>query len=181
MEGINSAAGSAAGSRTDSGTGRGTDSVWLIIRELHRAAQLQRRAAANAPLGPVALGLLNLAAQAPVRPSQAAKELQVPPQSITRAVTELMAADLVHRVGDAADGRSYSVELTDKGRDARAEFRRRLSADFARLLDDWSEQEVDAFAAQLSRLVSALAADLTTGPNAPAGAPTANPWRLSGR
>ncbi|MGW1100464.1 MarR family winged helix-turn-helix transcriptional regulator [Streptomyces sp. NPDC002455] len=152
----------------------GSDSMWVIIRELHRAAQLQRRAAAASPLGPVALGLLNLAAQAPVSPSDAAKELQVPPQSITRAVTDLMEAGLVRQVGNAADGRSYSVELTEAGQQARADFRRQLSADFSRLLTDWDPQEIETFAGQLSRLVSALAADAATGP---AAARTANPWR----
>ncbi|WP_367038201.1 MarR family winged helix-turn-helix transcriptional regulator [Streptomyces sp. Je 1-332] len=152
----------------------GTDSVWLIIRELHRAAQLQRRAAAGSPLGPVALGLLNLAAQAPVPPSDAAKELQVPPQSISRAVADLMEAGLVRRVGNAADGRSYSIELTEAGQQARSDFRRQLSAEFSRLLTDWDQQEIDTFAGQLSRLVSALAADAAAGP---AAARTANPWR----
>lgn len=148
--------------------------MWVIIRELHRAAQLQRRAAAGSPMGPVALGLLNLAAQSPVPPSYAAKELQVPPQSITRAVADLMEAGLVRRVGNAADGRSYSIELTDAGRQARADFRQQLSADFSRLLADWSQQEIDTFAGQLSRLVSALAAE---APASQGTARTANPWR----
>ena len=60
------------------------------------------------------------AAQGPVPSSDAAKEPQVPPQSITRAVADLREAG------------------------------------------------------QLSRLVSALAADAATGP---AAARTANPWR----
>lgn len=153
------------------------DSTWLIVRELHRAAQLQRRAAARSPLGPVALGLLNLAAQAPVRPSQAAKELQVPAQSITRAVADLMEDGLVRRVGNAADGRSYAVELTEQGTRARTEFRKQVSADFSRLLADWDEEEIDTFAAQLSRLVSALAADL---PEGPPRTRKANPWTRSG-
>jgi DNA-binding MarR family transcriptional regulator len=68
-----------------------------------------------------------------VPPSYAAKELQVPPQSITRAVADLMEAGLVRRVGNAADGRSYSIELTDAGRQARADFRQQLSADFSLL------------------------------------------------
>ncbi|WP_081585873.1 MarR family winged helix-turn-helix transcriptional regulator [Tsukamurella sp. 1534] len=152
----------------------GTDSVWVIIRELHRVAQLQRRAAAESPLGPVPLGLLNLAAQKPVSPSDAAKELQVPPQSITRAVADLMAAGLVCRVGNATDGRSYSLELTEAGLQARADFRRQLSADFSRLLADWDQQEIDVFANQLGRLVDALATDAADGQGA---ALTANPWR----
>lgn len=146
-------------------------SAWSIARDLHRAAQLQRRAAAGSSLGPVALGLLNLAGQAPVRPSAAAAELDVVPQSISRAVAELAGRGLVRRVGDEADGRSYAVELTERGRAELDRFREELSERFARHLDGWTEEEVGTFAGQLSRLVSALAADLpetATGPK---------PWR----
>jgi hypothetical protein len=44
-----------------------------------------------------------------------------------------MQAGLLRRVGNAADRRSYSIELTDAGRQARADFRKQLSADFSRL------------------------------------------------
>jgi DNA-binding MarR family transcriptional regulator len=146
---------------------------WSIVRDLHRAAQLQRRAAAGSALGPVALGLLNLAGQAPVRPSEAAAELDVLPQSISRAVAELAARGMVRRVGDEADGRSYVVELTEQGRAELDRFRDELSERFARHLDGWTEAEVRTFAGQLSRLVSALAADLPEPPTAP----TPKPWR----
>jgi DNA-binding MarR family transcriptional regulator len=147
------------------------DSVWIIVRELHRAAQIQRRAALRAPLDPVTLGVLNLAAQAPVRPSAAAAELDVPPQSITRAVTELVNAGLARRTGSRADGRSYVIELTEEGRAQRSRFREELTARFARHLEGWTDAEVAAFASRLTRLVSSLAAD------APAAPPAPNSWR----
>jgi DNA-binding MarR family transcriptional regulator len=151
-----------------------TDSAWVIIRELHRAAQIQRRAALRAPLDPVTLGVLNLAAQAPVRPSTAAAELDVPAQSITRAVTELVNAGFAHRSGSRADGRSYVIELTEEGRAQRSRFREELTTRFARHLDGWTDTEVATFASQLTRLVSSLAADVPAAPAAPA-AP--NSWR----
>ena len=154
----------------------GTSSVWAIVRDLFRIAQIQRRASARAPLGPVGLGVLNLAAQEPVRPSVAAAELDVPAQSITRAVNELMAAGLVRRVGDRADGRSYVIELTGDGRRARTEFVTRLTDRFSELLADWSPEEIDTFAAQLNRLLTALAPD---APPATAE-PGRNPWRSTG-
>ncbi|GAA5111107.1 MarR family winged helix-turn-helix transcriptional regulator [Pseudonocardia adelaidensis] len=151
----------------------GSDRVWGIVRDLHRAARIQQRAAAAEP-GPVALGLLNLAAQQPVRPSAAAAELGVPPQSITRVVGELAADGLVRRVGDAADGRSYVIELTEDGRRERARFRAELTRRFARHLGGWSDEEVATFAAQLSRLVTSLADDVA---ETPARTRTRNPWR----
>jgi DNA-binding MarR family transcriptional regulator len=150
-----------------------SNAVWSIVRDLHRAALLQRRAAASAPLGQAALGLLNLAGQGPVRPSEAAAELDVLPQTISRAVAELTERGLARRVGDEADGRSYVVELTDQGRAELDRFRAELSERFARHLASWTDAEVTAFAGQLSRLVSALAADVPQ----PRTAPSPNPWR----
>src|SRR5689334_14991050 len=106
----------------------GKESVWRIVRGLHRAAQVQRRAAAADPFGPVSIGLLNLAAPAPVRPTAAAAELDVPAQSITRAVTELVAAGLARREGAATDGRSYVIALTAEGEAALTRFRADLAA-----------------------------------------------------
>jgi hypothetical protein len=116
-----------------------TSSVWSIVRNLYLVAQVHRRVAARAPLGPVSLGLLEVAAHAPVTPKAAAAALDVPAQSITRAVGELVGAGLVARVGDRADARSYA---------------------FVQHLAGWADEEVVTFAGQLSRLVAALAADL---------------------
>ncbi|GAB3616410.1 hypothetical protein GCM10027416_09670 [Okibacterium endophyticum] len=150
-----------------------TSVVWKIIHDLHRVAQLQRRGAATSPLGPVPLGVLNLAAQSPVRPSEVAAELDVPAQSVTRAVAQLEEKGLVRRVGDASDGRSYVIELTPEGHKTRREFQEELIARFARHLADWDPSEVESFADQLGRLVSSLAADVSQSSRAA----TPNPWR----
>lgn len=134
-------------------------SVWTIVGELHRAAQLERRAVARAPLAPVPLAVLGLATRAPVTPKAAAAALDVPGQSITRAVGELVAAGLVDRVGDRSDARSYAIAATEAGRAERDRLCAELAARLARQLTGWSEPELAVFAEQLTRLVSALAAD----------------------
>ncbi|NJP27806.1 winged helix-turn-helix transcriptional regulator [Microbispora sp. SCL1-1] len=153
-----------------------TSSVWTIVRALHRAAQIQRRAAAASEPGPVALGLLNLAAQGGVRPSAAAAELDVPPQSVTRAVAELERLGFVHRVGDASDGRSYAIEVTDAGRRERARFQAEMTARFSAHLTGWEPEEIRRFADQLDRLVTSLASD---APARPAAERKPNAWRTS--
>jgi DNA-binding MarR family transcriptional regulator len=150
--------------------------VWSIVRNLYLIAQVHRRVAARSPLGPVALGLLNVAAQAPVTPKAAAAALDVPAQSITRAVGELVEAGLVARVGDRADGRSYAIDLTAEGRVARDRFRDELTARFLEHLDGWREDEIVTFAGQLSRLVAALVADL---PEPAPGTGGRRAWRPS--
>jgi DNA-binding MarR family transcriptional regulator len=153
-----------------------TSAIWEIIRDLHRVARVQRRAAARSPLGAVALGVLNLAAQSPVRPSAAATELDVTAQAITRATAELTDLGLVRRVGDTADGRSYVIELTAEGHTARTAWRRELTDGFARHLDGWSDEEIIGFARQLS----GLTASLTAGPSGSAPPrPARNPWNAA--
>ncbi|WP_112237793.1 MarR family winged helix-turn-helix transcriptional regulator [Kribbella monticola] len=152
----------------------GNDSVWSIVRSLHRAAQVQRRGAAASKIGPVALGVLNLAAQGAVRPSVAAEELDVPPQSVTRAVAELEAAGWVRRVGDAADGRAYVIEATAAGRRERKRFQNELIARFSSHLAGWKPEEIRRFAGQLDSLVTSLASDLPVHPK-PERKP--NAWR----
>jgi DNA-binding MarR family transcriptional regulator len=152
----------------------GNIDAWRIVRALHRAAQVQRRAAAADPFGPVSIGLLNLAAAAPIRPGAAAAALDVPAQSITRAVTDLTAAGLVHRQGDTADGRSYAIALTAEGQEELGRFRADLAERFAAHLADWTPEEIATFAERLDTLVERLAGDV------PESAPPAagrNPWR----
>jgi DNA-binding MarR family transcriptional regulator len=151
-----------------------TGALWSIVRNLYLVAQVHRRVAARSPLGPVSLGLLNVAAQAPVTPKAAAAALDVPAQSITRAVGELVRAGLVARVGDRADGRSYAIDLTERGRAARDRFRDELTARFREHLAGWADDEIVTFAGQLTRLVAALAADL---PEPAPGTGGRRPWR----
>jgi DNA-binding MarR family transcriptional regulator len=150
--------------------------IWTIVRSLHRVAQVQRRGAAASELGPVALGLLNLAAQEAIRPTTAAHELDVPPQTVTRAVTDLEDRGYVRRVGDAADGRSYVIEVTQAGREERKRFQDELILRFSTHLADWEPDEISRFAAQLDRLVDSLASDL---PAQRTHERQSNPWRAS--
>ncbi|MCU4297523.1 MarR family transcriptional regulator [Brevibacterium permense] len=170
-----------------------TDSVWRIVRSLDAIASLQRRVSADSELGSAALGVLNLAAQSPITPSEAADTLHVRPQSITRAVTDLLSRDLVTRTALDGDGRSYSIALTARGRRARIRFRRTLTDDFLRHLSDWSDEEIHDFASHLARLSNSLSvgprtpesseagSGRTSAGAAPAtrGARRPNPWNRS--
>ena len=150
-----------------------TSSTWAIVRGLHRIAQVQRRAANAAPLGPVATGVLNMASEQPVHPKSAAAALDVPAQSITRAVSELVESGLVRRVEDDRDGRSYLIDVTEEGVRERDRFRDALLARFSHFLGDWSDAEVTDFAGKLAQLTAAIEQD---SPPASARAGR-NPWR----
>lgn len=148
-------------------------SIWSITRSLDRAAQVQRRAAARSTWGPVHLGLLNLAAQRPVRPSEVTEELDVQAQSVSRAASELATAGLIERVGDERDGRSYRIALTSEGESTVDRFRSELASTFARHLQGWTEDEITDFARRLTELTTSMAEDLTTEPRER----RRNPWR----
>lgn len=148
--------------------------IWQIIRSLHRAAKLQQRTPAASELGHASLGVLNAATIRPSTPSSLAGELAMPAQTVTRAIAELEAANLITRVADPDDGRSYIVESTADGIRTITEFRQRLTEQFAAHLSDWELQEVELFASQLAKLIESLEG---SKPGSPVRERRPNPWR----
>lgn len=148
--------------------------IWQIIRSLHRAAKLQQRTSAASELGHASLGVLNATSVRPSTPSSLAVELAMPAQTVTRAIAELEAANLITRVADPNDGRSYVVESTADGNRTITEFRRSLTEQFAVHLAEWEPQEIEQFASRLTNLVDSLESN-KPGPLKRERRP--NPWR----
>lgn len=107
---------------------------------------------------PIKSGLLRLLADGrKLRPSEAAKVLDVAASSITRHAQTLQADGRISLVGDPADRRSCFLAITDDGR---AELTRleRAGVEYLRTeLADWAETDVDALAGLLGRLCDTLA------------------------
>jgi DNA-binding MarR family transcriptional regulator len=85
-----------------------------------------------------------------------AEALSVDQPRASKLVAAAVAAGLVRREADQLDGRRTNLVLTDDGRarlDAVHAVRR---ARFATAMEDWPEAERAAFAALLTRFVSAL-------------------------
>lgn len=150
------------------------DAIWQIIRSLHRAAKLQQRTAAASELGHASLGVLNATTMRPSTPSLLASELAMPPQAVSRAIAELEAANLITRVADPNDGRSYIVEPTADGNRAITKFRRSLTEQFAAHLGDWEPREIEQFASRLTKLVESLEGNK---PKPTVRERRPNPWR----
>lgn len=108
----------------------------------------------------------------PLRPSAIAQALHISPPSVTRHVKALEAAGAVTPVGDAADGRSYRLQITDQGRREVQDVRDGLVAAFRNVLGGWSVAEVSQLTALLNRLNEAISAARTTTPT-----PTKNRWQ----
>jgi DNA-binding MarR family transcriptional regulator len=95
--------------------------------------------------------LFQLVQDGPQRSSALAETACVDPSTVSRQVAQLVKAGLVERQSDPGDGRAALLVSTDRGRDAYAakvEHRQRM---FARVLEGWSVDDVDALTALLTR------------------------------
>ena len=114
--------------------------------------------------------LFQLVQDGPQRSSALAETACVDPSTVSRQVAQLVKAGLVERQSDPGDGRAALLVSTDRGRDAYAakvEHRQRM---FARVLEGWSVDDVDALTALLTRFNDSIVeqrtslADLTPQP-----------------
>jgi DNA-binding MarR family transcriptional regulator len=99
-----------------------------------------------------AYGLLfQLVKDGPRRSSMLAETACVDPSTVSRQVAQLVKAGLVERQSDPEDGRASLLVATESGQAvyaAKHEHRQRL---FARLLENWSTEDVDALTSLLTR------------------------------
>ena len=114
--------------------------------------------------------LFQLVQDGPQRSSALAETACVDPSTVSRQVAQLVKAGLVERQSDPGDGRAALLVSTDRGRDAYAakvEHRQRM---FARVLEGWSVDDIDALTALLTRFNDSIVeqrtslADLTPQP-----------------
>jgi DNA-binding MarR family transcriptional regulator len=124
-----------------------------IGRRQSRRALARLRAAAAPELD--VLDVLE-SATGPVTVSTVARALAVDQPRASRLVTAAVAAGLVRREADQADGRRTLLAMTEAGRAAVAEMHRGRQASFAAAMADWSAEERAEFARLLTRFVGAL-------------------------
>ncbi len=96
--------------------------------------------------------LVRLSEEAPVRLSDIAGSVELDLSTISRQIRDLVAAGLIARTPDPADGRAALLSLTELGAsvlEAVSESRRR---ELATAIADWSDEERNALATGLLRL-----------------------------
>lgn len=132
------------------------DHLMRVHKLIHQA---KGRAWARQPTGleSAAYGVLFQLQAAPRRTSALADCLYQDTSTISRQATALTSAGLVERVPDPDDGRAHLLTLTDTGRAAVDQLRTHRDTWIAALLQDWSAQDIDAFADYLGRFADALA------------------------
>ena len=118
------------------------------LRELHGAIS----SASRHPVDPSgAMVLSRLEELGPVRLSTLAQVLSLDISTVSRQVPVLERQGWVVRERDPEDQRAQLFDLTEAGRDVLTEVRRSRVEVLRRLLPDWTEADLRAFAAQLHR------------------------------
>ncbi|CAG6399269.1 MarR family transcriptional regulator [Streptomyces cocklensis] len=129
------------------------DPAAVLRRAVNR---LSRRMRAERPQDGLPSGrlgaLAHLYRSGPSTPGAMAAALHVQPQSLTRTLAALAGDGMVSRTRDAADGRQYVVELTERGFAA-------MSRD-VRQGDAWLQERMDTELNDTEREVLRLAAAL---------------------
>lgn len=95
-------------------------------------------------------------AREPVTVTAIAEVLSVDQPRASRLVAAAVAAGLVNREADQADGRRSHLVLTDAGRAALEQAHRARQGAFAAAMEDWSAAERAEFARLLTRFVEAM-------------------------
>jgi DNA-binding MarR family transcriptional regulator len=100
--------------------------------------------------------LVMVSEQAPLRLSDLAEQGELDLSTISRQIRDLVAAGLIARIPDPADGRAALLSLTDQGvavLEAASESRRQM---LATVIAEWTDEERDALADGLLRLGTGL-------------------------
>ena len=118
------------------------------LRELHGAIS----SASRHPVDPSgAMVLSRLEDLGPVRLSTLAQVLCLDISTVSRQVPVLERQGWVARERDPEDQRAQLLDLTDAGRAVLGDVRASRNEVLRRLLPEWTEAELDAFATQLHR------------------------------
>lgn len=140
--------------RARTAAGAVADSVLDLLRTVRKA---KARMAANAR-GDVdsatQLLLHTVAAHGPARTSALAASVHSDLSTVSRQVGVLVAAGLLERQADPADGRACLLALTPAGAAAVADHERGRANFFAAVLDGWAEDELLQFAGLLDRFTA---------------------------
>jgi DNA-binding MarR family transcriptional regulator len=149
---------STAGVDRQGGVRRLAEQMPRFLRLMHG---LKSQHAAEGGRDRAALVLLfPLARLGPMRQSELADVLHADPSTVSRHVALLVERGLVQRVADESDGRASRLVLTDAGRAELAHLRAEREAYLQRVVDDWTDAELDTFTALFERLLDGVAATL---------------------
>jgi len=129
--------------------------IEALVRQLYGLGMVQRDIGrhAMAELGTQGFhALAVLQVHGPLRVSDVAQRLGVDLSVASRQIASLAAEGYVERREDTRDRRAQLVAVTRSGRKVLRESHRRMVAGFTRVLEGWSDEDVNALTGGLERL-----------------------------
>jgi DNA-binding MarR family transcriptional regulator len=129
--------------------------IEALVRQLYGLGMVQRDIGrhAIAELGTQGFhALAVLQVHGPLRVSDVAQRLGVDLSVASRQIASLAAEGYVERREDSRDRRAQLVAVTRSGRKVLRESHRRMVAGFTRVLEGWSDEDVNALTSGLERL-----------------------------
>jgi DNA-binding MarR family transcriptional regulator len=129
--------------------------IEALVRQLYGLGMVQRDIGrhAMAELGTQGFhALAVLQVHGPLRVSDVAQRLGVDLSVASRQIASLAAEGYVERREDPQDRRAHLVAVTRPGRKVLRESHRRMVAGFTRVLESWSDDDVNALTSGLERL-----------------------------
>jgi len=129
--------------------------IEALVRQLYGLGMVQRDIGrhAMAELGTQGFhALAVLQVHGPLRVSDVAQRLGVDLSVASRQIASLAAEGYVERHEDSRDRRAQLVAVTRSGRKVLRESHRRMVAGFTRVLEGWSDEDVNALTGGLERL-----------------------------
>ena len=130
-----------------------------FLRVLRMNSRLKAQAQADAKRGLEwsAIALIScLATDGPMRSSALAEAVQSDPSTVSRQVATLVDGGLVSRGVDPLDGRASLLTITERGLLVHQENMRARNQLYQLVLGGWDEDEVQFFAAQLTRFANSF-------------------------
>src|ERR1044071_4958867 len=129
--------------------------IEALVRQLYGLGMVQRDIGRHAmsELGTQGFhALAVLQVHGPLRVSDVARRLGVDLSVASRQIASLAAEGYVERREDTRDRRAQLVAVTRSGRKVLRESHRRMVAGFTRVLEGWSDEDVNALTGGLERL-----------------------------
>jgi DNA-binding MarR family transcriptional regulator len=129
--------------------------IEALVRQLYGLGMVRRDIERHALAELGTQGFTALAAiqvHGPQRVSEVAQRLGVDLSVASRQIASLTAEGYIERREDESDRRAQLVATTTAGRRVLRESHRRMVAAFTRVLDDWSDDDVQTLTSGLERL-----------------------------
>jgi DNA-binding MarR family transcriptional regulator len=129
--------------------------IEALVRQLYGLGMVQRDIGRHALAGLGTQGFHALAVlqvHGPLRVSDVAQRLGVDLSVASRQIASLAAEGYVERREDPQDRRAQLVGVTRTGRKVLRESHRRMVEGFTRVLESWSDEDVNALTSGLERL-----------------------------